>query len=49
MMSPFNRELAGVLRDIIAGTYFLILLLILLFAAYRIWRWTQHPERKRRR
>ena len=48
MMSPFNRELAGVLRDIIFGTYFLILLLVLLFAACRIWRWTQDPKRQRR-
>jgi prepilin-type N-terminal cleavage/methylation domain-containing protein/prepilin-type processing-associated H-X9-DG protein len=47
-MSPFDRELAKILRDIIVGTYFLILLLLLLFAAYRYWCWTQDPERQRR-
>ena len=49
MMSPFDRAVAAYLRDIIVGTYLLILLLLLLFVAYRIWRWTQNPERKRRR
>ena len=49
MMSPFNRELAEVLRDIIFGSYLLILFLMLLFAGYRIWRWSQSPVRKRRR
>jgi prepilin-type processing-associated H-X9-DG protein len=49
MMSPFDREVAGFLRDLILGTYLLILLLLLLFVAYRIWRWTQNPERKRGR
>ena len=48
MMSPFNRELADVLRDIMAGTYLLILFLMLLFAGYRIWLWSQNPRRKRR-
>ena len=49
MMSPFNRELAAILREFIFGTYFLILFLFLLFAAYRVWRWTQNPKRQRRR
>lgn len=49
MMSPFDRELASFLREIIFGTYFLILLLLLLFTAYRVWRWSQSPARKRRR
>ncbi len=48
MMSPFNRELADFLRDLIVGSYLVVLLLILLFAAYRIWCWSQSPQRKRR-
>ncbi len=49
LMSPFNRELAKFLRDLIVGTYLLILLLFLILAAYRVWRWAQNPERPRRR
>ena len=49
MMSPFDRQLAHFLRLIIFGTYSLILLLLLLFAAYRIWRYFSDPERQRRR
>lgn len=48
MMSPFNRQLANFLRDVIVGTYLLVLLLFLLLAAYRIWRWMRDPDRQRR-
>ena len=47
-MSPTNRKVARVLGDFLGGTYFLILLLMLLYAAYRVWRWQQDPIRKRR-
>jgi type II secretory pathway pseudopilin PulG len=47
-MSPTNRKVARVLRDFLGGTYFLILLLVLLYSAYRVWRWQQDPVRKRR-
>lgn len=47
-MSPFDRELAEGLRDVMVGTYLLILFLMLLFAGYRIWCWSQNPRRKRR-
>lgn len=45
-MSPANREVAHVLRGVLVGAYFLILLLLLFYAAYRYWRWKQHPVRK---
>ena len=48
-MSSFDRRIAHFLRHVIFGTYLLILLMFLLFMAYRIWRWTQDPERKHRR
>ena len=48
-MSPFNRELADWLRELIVGTYLLILLLMLLFVGYRLWLRSQSPEAKRRR
>jgi prepilin-type processing-associated H-X9-DG protein len=47
-MAPFDRRIADFLRHLIFGTYLLILLLILLFIAYRIWQWTQDTGRKRR-
>ena len=49
MMSPFDRAIANYLREFIIGTYFLILLLFLIFAGYRVWRHHRSPERKRRR
>jgi prepilin-type N-terminal cleavage/methylation domain-containing protein len=47
-MSPTNRKVAGVLRTVLAGSYFLVLLLILIYAAYRIWAWRYNAEHKRR-
>jgi hypothetical protein len=47
-MSPFDRKLARYLRHIIFGTYSLIWLRFLIFAAYRIWRWMEERESKRR-
>ena len=49
LMSPFDQELAGFLRTLIIGSYLLILLLLLLFVAYRIWRWYQDPAHQRPR
>ena len=46
-MSPFDRKVARLLRHIIYGTYSLIWLLFLIFAAYRIWRWMRERESKR--
>jgi prepilin-type processing-associated H-X9-DG protein len=48
-MSPFDRELAQFLRDIIVGTYLLVLLLMVIYAGFRIWRWHQGAERRRYR
>jgi prepilin-type N-terminal cleavage/methylation domain-containing protein/prepilin-type processing-associated H-X9-DG protein len=45
-MSPGNRQAATVFRGFLAGTYFLVLLALLLYAAYRYWRWRQSPSRK---
>jgi hypothetical protein len=47
-MSPTNRKVAGVLRTVLAGSYLLVLLLILLYTAYRIWAWRYNAEHKRR-
>ena len=47
-MSPTNRKVAGVLRTVLAGSYLLVLLLILIYAAYRIWAWRHNAEHKRR-
>lgn len=47
-MSPTNRKVASVLRDFLGGTYLLLLLLLLLYIAYRIQRWRQEVERRRR-
>lgn len=48
MMSFFDRHVAKFLRQIIFGTYLLVLLLILLFIGYRIWRGRSDRERNRR-
>ena len=48
-MSPFDRQMARFLRDVIVGAYLLILLLLLLFAGYRLWCHHNDPERMRRR
>jgi uncharacterized protein (DUF58 family) len=45
-MSPGNRQAATVFRGFLAGIYFLVLLALLLYAAYRYWRWRQSPSRK---
>ena len=47
-MSYFDRRIAHFLRHVIIGTYLLILLLLLLFLSYRIWRWSHDTERKHR-
>jgi prepilin-type N-terminal cleavage/methylation domain-containing protein len=47
-MSPTNRKVAGILRTVLAGSYLLVLLLILLYTAYRIWLSRQKAEQKRR-
>ena len=47
-MSPTNRKVAGVLRGFLAGSYLLVLLLVLLYTAYRIWAWRHNAEHKRR-
>jgi hypothetical protein len=46
VMSPGNRQAATVFRAFLAGTYLLVLLALLLYAAYRYWRWRQSPSRK---
>ena len=38
-MSPFNQRLASFLRHLIGWSYLLWWLLLLLFLAYKIWRW----------
>ncbi len=45
-MSPGNRLAATVFRDFLVGTHFLLLLALLLYAAYRYWRWRQSPSRQ---
>ncbi len=40
-MSYFDRQIASFLRHIIFGTYLLVLLLFLIFLAYRMWLWAQ--------
>jgi hypothetical protein len=47
MTARFNERIAKILRYVIFGTYFLLLFLLLIFAAYRIWRWMRERERKR--
>jgi HAMP domain-containing protein len=49
MMSPFDRKVAHYLRMLIFGTYLLILLLLLAYVSYRVWRWAGERERKRGR
>ena len=39
-MSPVDRKEANVLRKFFATSYLLILLVLLLYAAYRYWRWS---------
>ena len=48
-MSQANRDAARIFRGILAGTYFLILLALLAYAAYRYWRWRQSPANRFRR
>jgi prepilin-type N-terminal cleavage/methylation domain-containing protein/prepilin-type processing-associated H-X9-DG protein len=47
-MSPTNRKVAVVLRGVLTGSYLLVLLLILLYTAYRIWVRRYNAEHKRR-
>jgi prepilin-type N-terminal cleavage/methylation domain-containing protein/prepilin-type processing-associated H-X9-DG protein len=49
MTARFNERIAKIkiLRYVIFGTYLLLLFLLLIFAAYRIWRWMRERERKR--
>ena len=46
-MSPTNRKVASVLRTFLFGTYLFVVLLLLLYAAYRVQRWRQEVERRR--
>jgi Cys-tRNA synthase (O-phospho-L-seryl-tRNA:Cys-tRNA synthase) len=46
-MSPANRKAASILRDVLVGSYLLILLLLLAYAIYRIRKWRQEVERRR--
>ena len=48
MMSPANRHAAKLIRHLWGGAYLLLLLIVLLYVAFRIWRWRQSVERKRR-
>ncbi|HUC85946.1 MAG TPA: hypothetical protein VL970_12190 [Candidatus Acidoferrales bacterium] len=47
-MTPPNRQVAHILRNVLAGSYLLILLILLLYAAYRYWRCREDRERKLR-
>jgi len=47
VMSPGNRKAASILRSFLVGTYLVVLLLLLAYAAYRIRRWRQEVERRR--
>ena len=47
LLSPADRKVASVLKTVLLGTYFLVLLLLLLYAAYRIRRWQKEVERRR--
>jgi prepilin-type processing-associated H-X9-DG protein len=49
LMSPGNQEIARVLRDFLGGTYITVLLLLLLYAAYRYLRWKQKQMARRSR
>jgi len=46
-MSPTNRKVASVLRDVLVGTWLFVLLALLAYAVYRIRRWRQEVERRR--
>ncbi len=46
LMSPGNRQLARILRDLLAGTYLMVLLLLLLYGAYRYCRWKQRQAER---
>ncbi len=46
-MSPTDRKVASVLRDVLVGTWLLVLLALLAYAIYRIRRWRQEVERRR--
>jgi prepilin-type N-terminal cleavage/methylation domain-containing protein/prepilin-type processing-associated H-X9-DG protein len=45
-MSPFDLKVVKVLRRIIGWTYLLLLLMLLMFLAFQIWRWSHKPPRK---
>jgi len=47
-MSPSNRHAAKIMRHVLFSSYFFVLLLLVLYAAYRYWSWKQELERKRR-
>lgn len=48
-MSDGNREAARVFGGFLFGTYFLILVLVLAYLAYRVWKWHQKKEQARAR
>jgi len=48
-MSPANSKIAHYLRSFITDGYLLLLLLLLLYAGYRVWRWQNRPVRRRTR
>lgn len=47
VMSPENRKAAHIMRSVLTGSYLLILILLLMYAAYRYWRWKQTAAYKR--
>ena len=49
IMSSSDRKAAAIMRDSFVTGYLLVLLILLLIAAYRIRRWMQNRALKRRR
>ena len=46
-MSPTNRKVASILRNVLVGTWLFVLLALLAYAIYRIRRWRREVERRR--
>ncbi|HEX4351058.1 MAG TPA: hypothetical protein VH251_11755 [Verrucomicrobiae bacterium] len=46
-MSPTNRKVASILRNVLVGTWLFVLLALLAYAVYRIRRWRQEVEKRR--
>jgi len=45
IMSPPNQRIAHVLRNVLGGSYLLVLLLLLIYATYRYWCWKESRAR----